>query len=458
MPDVRQDEPRLPWLHELDSALLTDLYQLTMLRVYIERDMQAEAVFEFATRRLPPQRNFMVAAGLEQLLDFLETIRFSDEDLEWLQAQGYASGKLLDYLADFRFTGDVHAVPEGNVVFANEPMVRIVAPLPQAQLIESRLVNLMQFQSVIATKAARCVLAAPDRTLVDFGMRRAHGAEAALLAARASYLAGFAGTATVLAGRLFDIPLFGTMAHSLIEAHGTEIGAFENFARILRDNVVLLVDTYDTVEGAKKAVKLIPELAVDGISIRALRLDSGDLITLSQRVREVLDADGGRDVQIFASGGLNEFELERFVQAKAPIDGFGVGTDLTVSSDATHLDCAYKLQEYDGIARRKRSSGKESWPGRKQIFRRYLDNGTMKGDTVGLETEDRSGDCLLVPVMRAGRRLGPPESLERIRHRTAASLEALPSRLRSLHAALPYDVDISPGIRELAADIDARTG
>jgi len=447
-----------PWLQHLDSALLTDLYQLTMLRVYVERDMQAEAVFEFATRRLPPQRNFIVAAGLAQLLDYLETIRFSADELEWLQSKGYASGRLLDYLADFRFTGDVYAVPEGNIVFGNEPLVRVVAPLPQAQLVESRLVNLLQFQSVVATKAARCVLAAPERTLVDFGMRRAHGAEAALLAARASYLAGFAGTATVLAGRLFGIPLFGTMAHSLIEAHDTEIGAFENFARTLRNNVVLLLDTYDTIEGAKKAVELIPELAADGISIRAVRLDSGDLVALSRGVRDVLDAAGSRDVQIFASGGLNEFELERITRAAAPIDGFGVGTDLTVSSDAPHLDCAYKLQEYDGIARRKRSSGKESWPGRKQIFRRYGANGAMQGDTVGLETENLAGDGLLVPVMREGRRLGPPESLERIRHRSAASLEALPPPLRSLSGAPPYPVGISSAIRELAAEIDARTG
>jgi nicotinate phosphoribosyltransferase len=384
--------------------------------------MHGVAVFEFFVRRLPAQRNFLLAAGLEQLLDFLETLRFSDRDLGWLAANGYADDRLIRYLREFRFSGDLYAVPEGSVVFANEPLVRVVAPLPEAQIVESRLVNLLNFQTVIASKAARSVLAAPERLLVDFGMRRAHGGEAALLAARAAYIAGFQGTATVLAGRLFDIPVYGTMAHSFVQAHDREEDAFEHFAAAQADNVVLLIDTYDTVRAAHKVVDLIPRLGKSGTSVRAVRLDSGDLIALSKEVRAVLDSGGASQVRIFASGGLNEYELERILKAGAPIDGFGIGTDLDVSTDAPYLDCAYKLQEFDGRARRKRSTGKETWPGRKQIFRRYLADGTLGGDIVGLETETSSDD-----------------------------------RFRSISDSAEYPVEVSSGVRRLAADIDRQS-
>ncbi len=446
-----------PWLAELGSPLLTDLYQLTMLDAYIGRDMHGVAVFEFFARRLPARRNFLLAAGLEQLLDFLEMVRFSEADLEWLASAGHVSEPLIGYLREFRFTGDVDALPEGTVVFANEPLVRVVAPLPEAQLIESRLVNLLNLQTIIASKAARSVLAAPDRLLVDFGMRRAHGAEAALLAARAAYVAGFQGTATVLAGRLFDIPIYGTMAHSFIQAHDTEEQAFEHFALAQADNVVLLIDTYDTVAGARKVVELVPRLTGAGIGVRAVRLDSGDLIALSKQVRAVLDQGGAGDVRIFASGGLNEYELERILTADAPIDGFGIGTDLDVSTDAPSLDCAYKLQEYDGRARRKRSTGKATWPGRKQIFRRCRSDGRLDGDVVGLESESTHGEPIMIPVMREGRRTGPAESLDVIRERAATSLAALPEPLRSLCERAEYPVEISAAVRQLAAEIDART-
>ncbi len=446
---------KVPWLSELDSPLLTDLYQLTMLQAYVAREMHGEAVFEFFARRLPPQRNFLLAAGLEQLLDFLEAVCFSESELAWLEANGHANGQLIQYLRDFSFAGDVYAVPEGTVVFADEPVVRVVAPLPQAQLVESRLVNLLNFQTIIATKAARSVLAAPGRLLVDFGMRRAHGAEAALLASRAAYVAGFQGTATVLAGRLFEIPLYGTMAHSFVQAHDREEEAFEAFARSQADNVVLLIDTYDTVRGAKKVVELIPRLSASGIAVRAVRLDSGDLVSLSKAVRAVLDEGGAPGVRIFASGGLNEYELERIVAARAPIDGFGIGTDLDVSSDAPSLDCAYKLQEYDGRARRKRSAGKATWPGRKQIFREFQTDGSLRGDTIGLEAESLSDTRLLLPVMRAGRRLRSSESLSTIRDRAQRSLAALPASLRGLSQRSEYPVRISADVRALAADVDA---
>jgi nicotinate phosphoribosyltransferase len=449
---------RLPWVDELQSPLLTDLYQLTMLRAYVANGMHGEAVFEFFARRLPGRRNFLMAAGLEQLLDVLETLRFSQSELRWLQEQRHADKELLTYLSDFHFSGDVYAVPEGTIVFADEPLVRVVAPLPQAQLVESRLVNLINFQTVIASKAARSVLAAPERLLVDFGMRRAHGGEAALLAARAAFLAGFGGTATVLAERLFGIPVYGTMAHSFVQAHASEEAAFEAFARSQTDNVVLLIDTYDTVRGAQKVVEMIPRLRESGISIRAVRLDSGDLLALSKEVRTVLDANGADEVRIFASGGLNEYELERLIGAGAPIDGFGIGTDLDVSSDAPFLDCAYKLQEYDGQARRKRSAGKATWPGRKQIFRRYASDGSFAGDTVGIETERNEGEPLMMPAMRHGRRLQTSESLPTIRDRAQESLAAVPAPLRSLNKSADYPVEISVAVRELAAEIDRQTG
>jgi nicotinate phosphoribosyltransferase len=457
MDDEMAARDKLPWLSELDSPLLTDLYQLTMLQAYVARGMHGEAVFEFFVRRLPAQRNFLLAAGLEQLLDFLETVQFSEDELSWLRANGHADEDLLEYLRDFHFSGDVYAVPEGTVVFANEPLVRVVAPMPQAQLVESRLVNLMNFQTIIASKAARSVLAAPEQLLVDFGMRRAHGSEAALLAARAAYIAGFQGTATVLAGRLFEIPVYGTMAHSFVQAHDTEEGAFEAFARSQADNVVLLIDTYDTAEGAQKVVELAPRLSESGISVRAVLLDSGDLIALSKEVRAILDAGGAPEVRIFASGGLNEYELEKIAAAAAPIDGFGIGTDLDVSTDAPNLDCAYKLEEYDGRPRRKRSTGKATWPGRKQIFRKFGSDGKIGEDTVGLETESLGDTGLMLPAMRHGRRLQTSESLDTIRDRAQQSLASLPAALRSLSEYGEYPVIISQSLRDLAADVDAGT-
>lgn len=447
----------LPWLAELGSPLLTDLYQLKMLKAYLAQGMLDDAVFEFFVRRLPEQRNFLVAAGLEQLMEILETFGFSDAELRWLEENEIADEKLLRYLRDFRFAGDVYAVPEGTVVFANEPLVRVVAPLPQAQLIESRLVNLLNFQTLIATKAARCSTVADGKLLVDFGMRRAHGAEAAVLAARAAYVGGFHGTATVLAGRLFDIPLYGTMAHSFVQAHDNERQAFEYFANSQPDNVVLLIDTYETIAGAREVLALLPLLRESGIRVRAVRLDSGDLIALSREVRAVFDAGGGADIQIFASGGLNEVEIERIVAAQAPIDGFGVGTDLDVSADAPKLDCAYKLQEYAGRARRKRSAGKATWPGRKQVYRHYRENGTLAGDTVGLDAEELPGAGLLKPMMLSGQRVATREPLDQLQQRCRESLQQLPTPLKSLSAPANYPVDVSAAVRALADETDRGT-
>ncbi len=346
------------------SPLLTDLYQLNMIQAYLDRGETRTAVFELFVRTMPARRGFFVAAGLEQALGFLEELRLSAADIDWLKSTGRFKQNFVDYMSGMRFAGDVHAMPEGNVFFANEPVLRITAPLPVAQLVETRLINILQFQILIASKAARCMLAAPSKVLVDFGLRRAHGAEAGLMAARASYLVGFAGTATVLAGQQFGIPLFGTMAHSFIESFDDEAAAFESFARSRPDNVVLLLDTYDTEAAARKVVALAPRLSAVGIRIRGVRLDSGDLVALSRSVRNILDDGGLPDVTIFASGGLDEDALAAFMRREAPIDGFGIGTSLTTSSDVPTIDCVYKLQEYDGLPRRKRSDRKATWPGR----------------------------------------------------------------------------------------------
>src|SRR5262249_39017387 len=413
-------------------------------------------VFEFFVRDVPPERNFLIAAGVEPALDYLENLRFSADDLAWLKETGRFSATLIDYLRAFRFTGTVNAMPEGTVFFADEPVVQVTAPLPMGQLVESRLINLLQFQTLIRPNAARMSPAGPGKLLVDFGLGRAHGAEAGVMAARASYLAGFAGSATVLAGKLYGMPLYGTMAHSFIEAWDDEAAAFEAFARSRPENLVLLIDTYDTLAAARKMVALAPRLRAAGIAIRAVRLDSGDLAALSKGVRQILDAGGLNDVTIFASGGLDEYEIARLIADGAPIAGFGVGTSLTTSSDRPALDCAYKLQEYAGIARRKRSSGKATWPGRKQVWRRFAPDGRMGGDTISLADDRQAGEPLLVPVMREGRRLAPAQSLAQGRTRVAREVERLPKPLRGLAGAEPYEVTVVDALKRLAAEVDQR--
>jgi nicotinate phosphoribosyltransferase len=436
------------------SVLLTDLYQLTMLQAYYEHGLTGQAVFEFFVRRLPRGRGFLMAAGLEDALVFLEHLRFTDEELEWVRNCGRFSRDFADHLEKLRFTGDVHAMREGTVFFAGEPILRVTAPLPEAQLVETRLINILNFSSLVASKAARCVLAAPGKLLVDFGLRRAHGAEAGLMAARAAYLAGFAGSSNVLAETRYGIPSFGTMAHSFIEAHDSEEGAFEHFARSHPRNVTLLIDTYDTEEGARKVVRIAPRLKDLGITIRAVRLDSGDLAAHARAVRAILDEGGLKEVGIFSSGSLDEYRLRALLASGAPIDGFGVGTHLTTSNDVPYLDCAYKLMEYAGTPRRKRSEGKATLPGRKQVYRRYDANGVMAGDVLTVEGDAQPGTPLIEPVMRAGRRLAPPEALEVARRRAAESLERLPAPLRALAEEPPYSVSVASTLHELAAEAD----
>ena len=440
----------------LNRVLLTDLYQLTMLQGYFDQGMEEEASFEFFVRDLPENRGFLLAAGLEQALQYLEKLHFTPEELTWLRNDERFTNEFVDYLEGLRFAGEVHAMAEGTAFFPDEPILRVVAPLPQAQLVESRIINLLQFQTLIASKAARCVLAAPDKQLVDFGLRRSHGAEAGLLAARATYIAGFAGSSTVLAALLFNIPIFGTMAHSFIQAHDDEMTAFENFARSQKDNVVLLIDTYDTEAGARKVVELAAKLAKDDIRIRAVRLDSGDLNAHARKVRQILDEGGLEKVKIFSSGGIDEEVLKKLLSGGTKLDGFGIGTRLDTSADAPYLDCAYKLTEYAGISRRKKSEGKATWPGRKQVYRRYDNEGRMEEDLLSLESDVQEGEALLQPVMEKGRRLQRPEALAVIRDRTEDSLACLPEHLRRLEQGPAYPVKVAEMLQQLADEVDAR--
>ena len=439
-----------------NSPLLTDLYQLTMLQGYYDQGMEEDAVFEFFVRKLPACRNFCLSAGLEQTLEFLEDLHFTQEELAWLAGQDRFTNEFLDYLAGLSFQGDVHAMPEGTIFFPNEPILRITAPLPQAQLVETRIINIMHFQTMIASKAVRMTLAAPGKLLVDFGLRRAHGAEAGLLAARASYLAGFTGTSTVMAGPEFDIPIYGTMAHSFVQAHVNEMEAFMHFAEAQPKNTVLLLDTYDTEAAAEKVVVLAPKLKEKGISIKAIRLDSGDLAEHARKVRRILDAAGLTEVSIFSSSSLDEHALRNFTEANAPIDGFGIGTRMDTSSDAPYLDCAYKLEEYAGIARRKRSEGKATWPGRKQVYRYYDDNGIMSYDFLTVENDKQEGKSLIKQYMQKGKRLEQSPPLSLIRDYVKAELATLPDSLKKLDKQEQYPVRISRALQELTDKVDTQ--
>ena len=439
------------------SLLLTDLYQLTMLQSYLEHGMTETAVFELFFRTLPARRGFLVAAGLAQAVAFLEQARFTAAELEWLAGSKRFPRDFVDRLADLRFTGAVHAPAEGTVIFADEPIIRVTAPLPEAQLMETRLINILHFQTLIASKAARMVLAAPGKRLIDFGLRRAHGAEAGLMAARASYIAGFAGTATVPAEPLYGVPIYGTMAHSFIQAHDSEEAAFENFARSRPQSLILLIDTYDTEAGAEKVARLAPKLAADGIGVAGVRLDSGDLADHAAKVRKILDGRGLNEVSIFASGGIDEDMLLAHAEADAPIDGYGIGTALTTSSDVAALDCAYKLQEYGGKPKRKRSEGKATWPGRKQVVRRYGADGRMAGDVLTVESDPRDGELLIRPVMKDGKQIGGLPALNDIRERCAEQLARLPEPLRHLEPEATYPVAVSDALRDLAESVDRET-
>lgn len=433
----------------MPSPLLVDLYELTMAESYLAEGLsERQATFQLTCRHLPPGWGYLLAAGLDDVLTFLEELRFAEDDLAALAESGRFSDRLLDRLRTLRFTGEVRAVPEGTIVFPDEPLVEVTGPVLEAQLTETAVLNHVHFQTVIASKAARCVDAAAGRRLVDFSLRRAHGLEAGLLVARSSWLAGFDATSNVLAGHLYEIPVAGTMAHSYVECFETELGAFEAFVRGFPDGSTLLVDTYDTIAGTRRAASVARRLGAHGGRLASIRLDSGDFLELSRRCRAILDAAGLRDVTIFASGSLDEIEIARLLTQGAPIDAFGVGSRLGVSADAPYLDMAYKLVEFDGQPTLKLSTGKLTLPGRKQVWR-TMEDGLLDQDVIALESEPapKGAEPLLQPVMHGGTTI-LREGLRAARTRAGRERAALPPDLHRPDS-LGRTAALSPGVIEL---------
>jgi nicotinate phosphoribosyltransferase len=441
-----------PWVSDSNAALLTDLYELTMLQSYFHEGMNDTAVFDLFIRRLPKNRNYFVVCGLEHVLRYLETLSFSTDALNYLRSLKRFSSEFIDSLADFRFTGDVYAVPEGTVIFPNEPILEVVAPLPQAQLVETFLMNQIQVGTLAATKAARIVLAARGRPVLDFGVRRMHGADAGLKEPRAFYVAGVAGTSSVLSGQIYGVPVAGTMAHSYVQSFDSELEAFRHFVRQFPE-AILLVDTYDTLGGVRHVIELAKELG-PAFRVTGIRLDSGDIRQLSIETRRLLDSSGLNRLKIFASNSLDEYSIHDLVNAGAPIDGFGVGGRMAVSEDAAMVDTAYKLVEYAGRPRIKLSKEKASLPGRKQIFR-MSEGAVFKGDILAVAEETLPGEPLLSKVMERGSRSGSSEPLDVLRARCAAQIRQLPEPLLSLNWSTPYPVEISAGLRDLRGKTQA---
>ena len=437
--------------HLEHGALLTDQYELTMAQVYVAEGMRARATFSLFSRRLPEERGYLLTCGIDSVLAWLESLRFSSSDLDYLASLGTFSDALLEWLADFRFEGDVRAMPEGTLAFAEEPIVEVDAPIAQAQLVETFVMNQIHSQTVLASKASRVVQAASGTPVVDFGLRRMHGADAGVMGARAYHIAGIASTSNVQAGKMFGVPISGTMAHSFIEAFDDELDAFRAFAAQFPETT-LLVDTYDTAEGVKKVVALAHELG-DRFRVWGIRLDSGDLGALAAESRAILDEAGLNEVRIVASSGLNEHSIGALVAEERPIDGFGIGTSMGVSADAPKLDMAYKLVEYADRGRMKLSTGKRTLPGRKQVFRESAD-GRLTRDVIAREGETLPGRPLLRTVMRGGQRTDEGrEPLETARERAQAEIAALPARLRSLAPIeAPHEVALSESMR---AHLDA---
>jgi nicotinate phosphoribosyltransferase len=431
------------------GALFTDLYELTMAAAFFRDGVGGRATFSTFVRRLPPTRGFLVAAGLEDVVDYLRAWRFGGEALDYLRSLGRFDPVFLDYLGDLRFTGDLRAVPEGTVLFADEPLLEVTGPLIESQLLETAVLNLLHVGTVLASKAARSVLAAGGRDLAEFGLRRSHGMDAGMKAARAAMLAGFDSTSNVLAGRTWGAALSGTMAHSFVMAHPSELQAFRAYARTFPDSAVLLLDTYDTIAGARHAVTVARELRERGHRLAGVRLDSGDLGALSREVREILDAGGFPEVRIIVSGGLDEHDIAALVAAAAPIDAFGIGTRLNVSADAPSLDLVYKLVRLDGRDVLKLSPGKATWVGAKQIVRRLDAGGRLASDVLALEEEPvpAGARALLEPVMADGRLLRPHPPLAALRTHCAAELATLPDGLRRLRDADPYMPAASAALR-----------
>ena len=442
--------------HDIESSLLTDLYQLTMAQGYLEHGMAAQATFSLFIRKYPSDRGYFVSAGLEDVLDFLEGLSFSDDAIRYLRSTGIFSDAFLDYLRSLRFTGSVRAVPEGRLFFVDEPVVEVTAPVIEAQVVETLIINQVNLQTLLATKASRCVYAARGRPVIDFGLRRAHGIDGGLKSARSSYLAGVEATSNVLAGKLYGLPVAGTMAHSWVTAFDREIESLRAFVHSFPDRSILLIDTYDTLEGARKAVEVAREMEERGQSLMGVRLDSGDLLKLSRRVRGILDEAGLRETRILASGGLDEHDIDRLVTKEAPIDSFAVGTKMGVSADAPWTDMAYKLVRYGERPTLKLSADKATLPAAKQVYRFRDSGGMLHHDIIALDREEVSGgEPLLETVMEGGRRTAPSPSLDQSRQRFQQEFAALPERFKALRGPPVYEGRLSPGLASLFEEMTA---
>ena len=445
--------PKLP-LPGDDLGLFTDLYELTMSQAFLRQGMSATATFSLFTRTYPPNRAYFVSAGLEDVLDYLSNLNFSERAIDYLRATDIFSDDFLEYLSGVRFTGSVRAIPEGRLYFTDEPAVEITAPLIEAQLAETFIINQVNLQSMLATKAARCVWAAKGRGIADFASRRTQGTDAALKMARASYIAGFSSTSNVMAASLYGMPPAGTMAHSFISSFPSELAAFRAYAASFPDRTILLLDTYDTIAGTWNAVQVAKEMEAGGTRLMAVRLDSGDFDDLSRKVRKILNESGFDDVKILASGGLDEYELETLVNEGAPIDLFGVGTKAGVSADAPWSDMAYKLVCFDDRPVMKLSPEKMSLPGAKQVFRTKDANGMFAKDIIALHDEELPGGLpLLEEVMRNGKRTGQPVTLEEVRKTFQEDFSSLDGRFKVLNNPPRFPVSISGKLERLTSEV-----
>jgi nicotinate phosphoribosyltransferase len=433
------------------SALFTDLYELTMAASFFENRMFEPATFSLFIRDYPPGRRYFVAAGLADVLEYLENLKFTPQDLEYLEKTGRFTPEFLSYLENFRFRGDVHAIPEGRLFFVNEPLLEVSASLIEAQIIETFIINAAHLQVMIATKASRCVHAAWPRNLVDFSLRRTHGTDAGMKVARASAIGGFTGTSNVLAGKVYGIPVFGTMAHSFIQSFENEIDAFRAFARTFPENAVLLVDTYDTLSGARIAAQVGQEMGREGKKLKGVRLDSGDIASLSQSTRQILQKAGLGEATIFASGGFDEHKIQDVLSRGGDVDSFGVGTKMGVSADAPYLDMAYKLVQYAGRPVLKLSSGKETLTSEKQVFRFKTSKDKLKKDIIGLRDDDfNEGEPLLKKVMRNGKTTVKLPPLTRIREFFLDEFSCLDEKYKTIKDGQgDYPVEISPRLKDI---------
>ncbi len=438
-------------------SLLTDFYELTMCASYFGNKRNDPATFDLFIRKLPPKRSYYIFAGLEQVVLYLKNMRFNAKQIDYLRTRGFKED-FLNYLRGFKFSGEVWAVPEGTIVFPDEPLIRVTAPIIEAQLVESFLLNTVNLQTMIATKASRVVHAAQGKAVIEFGLRRTHGTDAGMKAARCSYIGGCNGTSSVLAGMKYGIPIFGTMAHSFVMFFDNEVEAFRAFAKTFPKGSTLLIDTYDNIKGAENAVATAKTLERKGFRLSGVRIDSGDLVEISKKVRQILDKNGLSYVKIFASGDLDEYKIEDLLRRGARIDSFGVGTRMSTSEDRPYVDIIYKLSEKMDdsgafVPTMKLSQGKITLPARKQVHRVQEKSGIFTKDIIALHDEKIEGTPLLVKVMEKGEIVHRLPSLEQIRNNALRNLSKLPDKYKQLRKAPRYPVNLSPNLKKILKEL-----